>query len=139
MHILLRTELEKLALTGEIKVSDLPEFWNDYMEKLLGIRPRTYGEGVLQDIHWSMGSIGYFPTYTLGNMVAASMRYAMEKEIKLRERVASGEFETIQNWQKDRIHKYGATYPPKELLRKAIGVDYEPEHLIRYLAEKYLK
>ncbi|MEM0004077.1 MAG: carboxypeptidase M32 [Desulfurococcaceae archaeon] len=139
MHILLRTELEKLAITGEIKVSDLPEFWNDYMEKLLGIRPRTYGEGVLQDIHWSMGSIGYFPTYTLGNMVAASMRYAMEKEIKLRERVASGEFETIQNWQKDRIHKYGATYPPKELLRKAIGVDYEPEHLIRYLAEKYLK
>jgi carboxypeptidase Pfu. Metallo peptidase. MEROPS family M32 len=86
MHILLRTELEKLALTGEIKVSDLPEFWNDYMEKLLGIRPRTYSEGVLQDIHWSMGSIGYFPTYTLGNIVAASMRYAMEKEIKLREK-----------------------------------------------------
>ncbi len=139
MHIVLRAELEKLVLAGEVKVSDLPELWNNYMEDLLGIRPRTYSEGVLQDIHWSMGSIGYFPTYTLGNIVAASMKHAMEREVKLRERVASGDFKALQEWQRERIHKYGATYPPKELLKRALGVEYEPEHLVEYLVEKYLK
>lgn len=139
MHIVLRAELEKLLLSGEISVSDLPELWNNQMEELLGIRPKTYSEGVLQDIHWSMGSIGYFPTYTLGNIVAASMRKAMETEIKLSERIASGDFSTIREWQRDRIHKYGATYPPRELLRRALGVEYEPEHLVGYLAEKYLR
>ncbi|MEM1596178.1 MAG: carboxypeptidase M32 [Desulfurococcaceae archaeon] len=138
IHILLRTELEKQALTGEVKIPDLPELWNDYMEKLLGIKPRTYSEGILQDIHWSMGSIGYFPTYTLGNIIAASMRYAMENEIKLKEKIANSEFKIIQDWQRSKIHRYGSTYPPKVLLRKAIGVDYEPEHLIKYLSEKYL-
>ncbi|MEM4583327.1 MAG: carboxypeptidase M32, partial [Desulfurococcaceae archaeon] len=97
-----------------------------------------YSEGILQDIHWSMGSIGYFPTYTLGNIIAASMRYAMENEIKLKEKIANSEFKIIQDWQRSKIHRYGSTYPPKVLLRKAIGVDYEPEHLIKYLSEKYL-
>lgn len=138
MHIVLRAEIEKLALTGEVKVSELPELWNNYMEELLGIKPKTYSEGVLQDIHWSMGSVGYFPTYTLGNIVAASMKYAMEHEVKLREKVVSGDFEAIREWQKSKIHKYGATYPPKEILRRALGVEYEPENLIKYLVEKYL-
>lgn len=139
MHIVLRAELEKLVLSGEVKVSELPELWNNVMEELLGVRPPSYSEGVLQDIHWSMGSIGYFPTYTLGNIVAASMKYAMEAEVKLSEKIATGDFKALQEWQRERIHKYGATYPPKELLRKALGTEYEPEHLVRYLASKYLK
>ncbi|MEM1803767.1 MAG: carboxypeptidase M32, partial [Desulfurococcaceae archaeon] len=138
MHIVLRSELEKLVLAGEVKVSDLPELWNNYMEELLGVKPSTYSEGVLQDIHWSMGSIGYFPTYTLGNIVAASMKVAMESELKLTERIRSGDFKALQEWQRERIHKYGAMYPPKELLRRALGVEYEPEHLVKHLVAKYL-
>jgi len=138
MHIVLRAELEKLMLAGEVKVSELPELWNNYMEELLGVKPRTYSEGVLQDIHWSMGSIGYFPTYTLGNIVAASMKRAMESEINLREKIVNGDFKALQEWQKERIHKYGATYPPKELLRRSLGVEYEPDHLVKYIIEKYL-
>lgn len=138
MHIAIRAELEKLVLGGELKISDLPEMWSNYMEELLGIRPKTYSEGILQDIHWSMGSIGYFPTYTLGNIVASSMRHVMEQDIKLRDRIACGDFKSIQEWQREKIHKYGSTYPPKELLKRALGVDYEPAHLVKYLLEKYL-
>lgn len=139
MHIVVRAELEKLALAGEIKVSDLPEYWNNYMEDLLGVRPKTYSEGVLQDIHWSMGSIGYFPTYTLGNIVAATMRRKLNEERKLNELVRNGDFKAIQEWQRERIHKYGATYPPKELLRRSLGAEYEPSFLIEYLEDKYLR
>lgn len=139
MHIVLRAELEKLVLAGEIKVSDLPEYWNNYMDELLGVRPRTYSEGVLQDIHWSMGSIGYFPTYTLGNIVAAMMKSKLEEERNLSDLVIKGDFKTIQEWQRERIHKYGATYPPKELLRKSLNMEYEPSLLIDYLEKKYLR
>ena len=139
MHIVLRAELEKLLLTGEIRVSDLPELWGNYMEELLGVKPSTHSEGVLQDIHWSMGSIGYFPTYTLGNIVAAMMRKAMIREINLYERVASGDFKSIREWQRERIHKYGAVFAPKELLKTSLGSEYRPEDLVDYLVEKYLK
>ena len=139
MHIILRTELEKLALTGEVKVSDLPELWSNTMEELLGVKPRTHSEGVLQDIHWSMGSIGYFPTYTLGNIVSAMMRKAMLSELRLYDRILSGDFEAIRNWQREKIHKYGAVYPPREMLRRSLGREYSPEDLLEYLVEKYLK
>ena len=138
MHIVLRARLEKLMLTGEVKVEDLPELWNNYMEELLGVRPGRHSEGVLQDIHWSMGSIGYFPTYTLGNIVAAQMMYAMEREVGLREKVAKGDFSAIKEWQRSRLHRFGSTYPPKELLRRALGSEYNVEYLLRYLREKYL-
>ena len=139
MHIILRTKLEKLTLIGEIKVSELPEYWSNYMEELLGVRPKTYSEGVLQDIHWSMGSIGYFPTYTLGNIVAAMMRRAMIREVNLYEKISKGDFTSIREWQRERIHKYGSVFAPKELLRKSLGSEYKPEDLVEYLVEKYLK
>jgi carboxypeptidase Taq len=139
MHIVLRAEIEKLAISGEIKASEIPEYWDRMMEELLGIKPKTYSEGVLQDIHWSMGSIGYFPTYTLGNIVAAMMRKIMMQELKLYERVASGDFASIREWQRERIHKYGSMYSPKELLRRSLGREYSPEDLVDYLVEKYLK
>lgn len=139
MHIVLRAEIEKLAISGEIKASEIPEYWDRMMEELLGIKPKTYSEGVLQDIHWSMGSIGYFPTYTLGNIVAAMMRKAMMQELKLYERIASGDFASIREWQREKIHKYGATYSPKELLKRSLDREYSPEDLVDYLVEKYLK
>jgi len=138
MHILLRAELEMLVLNNEVKVDELPELWNSKIDELLGIKPKTYAEGVLQDIHWSMGSIGYFPTYTLGNLLSARMRYAMNRDINLEEAVRSGEFNRIQEWQREKLHKWGATYPPKQLLEKMLGESYNSEYLVKYLSEKYL-
>ncbi|MEL9908009.1 MAG: carboxypeptidase M32 [Desulfurococcus sp.] len=138
LHIALRARLEKLMIEGSVKAGDLPELWNNLMEELVGVKPKTYSEGVLQDIHWSMGSIGYFPTYTLGNIVAAQLRYHIERELKLSEKISRGEFESIREWLKNRIHRYGRTYPPKELLRMSLREEYSVEPLVKYLKEKYL-
>jgi len=138
MHIVLRAELEKQVLTGEVKVGDLPELWGNYMEELLGVKPRSHSEGVLQDIHWSMGSIGYFPTYTLGNIVAAMMRKTMMRKFNLYERIASGNFASIREWQREKIHRYGAVYAPKKLLMRSLGSEYKPEDLVEYLVGKYI-
>jgi carboxypeptidase Taq len=138
LHIVLRARLEKLMVKGEVKVDELPELWNNTMEELLGVKPKNYAEGILQDIHWSMGSIGYFPTYTLGNLVAAQMRHHMLREINIYEKILEKDFNTIKNWQREKIHRWGSTYAPKELLRKAFGEEYEPRYFIEYLKEKYL-
>lgn len=134
LHILLRYRLEKLMITGEVKVSDIPALWNEEMERLLGVRPKNDAEGVLQDIHWSHGSIGYFPTYTLGNVIAAQIRHAMGK---LDEMIAEGKFGEIKEWLRERIHKWGAVYPPKEVVRRATGEVYNPAYLLNYLESKY--
>lgn len=138
LHIVLRARLEKLMIEGSVKAGDLPELWNSLMEELVGVKPKTYSEGVLQDIHWSMGSIGYFPTYTLGNIIAAQLRYHIERELKLSEKISRGEFEFIREWLKNKIHRYGKTYPPKELLRMVFGEEYSVELLVKYLKEKYV-
>lgn len=134
LHILLRYRIERLMIAGEVKVTDVPSLWNEEMERLLGVRPRNDAEGVLQDIHWSHGSIGYFPTYTLGNVIAAQIKYAMGF---LEDAVASGDFAKIKEWLRERIHRWGATYPPKELVRRATGETYNPSYLLKYLEDKY--
>ncbi|MGC8607266.1 MAG: carboxypeptidase M32 [Vulcanisaeta sp.] len=134
-HIALRYEIEKGVIAGKLDVSDLPSLWNDFMDKYLGVRPRNDAEGVLQDIHWSQGSFGYFPTYTLGNVIAG-MIYA--KLPGLRDKVAGRRFNEIKEFLRDRICKYGAIYPPKELLMMSFNDTYNPTHLLNYLREKYL-
>ncbi|MEM1598943.1 MAG: carboxypeptidase M32 [Pyrobaculum sp.] len=134
LHILLRYRLERLMITGEVKVSQLPELWNDEIGRLLGVRPRNDAEGVLQDVHWSHGSIGYFPTYTLGNVVAAMIFY---KHGRVKEAVARGDFASIKEYLREKIHKWGSVYPPKELLARGFGEAYNAEYLVRYLDEKY--
>lgn len=116
-------------------MSDLPSLWNDFMDKYLGVRPRNDTEGVLQDIHWSQGSFGYFPTYTLGNVIAG-MIYA--KLPGLKDKVAGRRFNEIKEFLRDRICKYGAIYPPKELLMRSFNDTYNPTYLLNYLREKYL-
>ncbi len=140
-HIYLRYEIEKRLIAEKLKVKEVPEFWNDMMEKLLGIRPRSYKEGVLQDIHWSMGSFGYFPTYTLGNVISAQVRNVVEKRLKasLGTLIAERKFSEIKEALKDLIHKWGSTYSPKDLLRKSLGETYNPDYFLNYLEEKYLK
>jgi carboxypeptidase Taq len=134
LHILLRYRLERLMITGEVKVLQLPELWNDEMERLLGVRPKNDAEGVLQDIHWSHGSIGYFPTYTLGNVVAAMIYY---KHGKIRELVAEGNFAAVKEYLREKIHRWGSIYPPKELLLRSFGETYNAHYLVKYLDEKF--
>jgi len=134
LHILLRYRLERLMTTGEVKVADLPELWNNEMERLLGVRPRNDAEGVLQDIHWAHGSVGYFPTYTLGNVVAAMIYY---KHGRVKQLIADGDFASIKEYLREKIHRWGAVYPPKELLTRSFGEAYNAEYLVKYLEEKY--
>ncbi len=138
-HIALRFELEKLLINKEIKVDDLPELWNNYMDKYLGVRPKTYSEGVLQDIHWSMGSIGYFPTYTIGTLLAAQIREKMRQEIDLSEAIRKRNFGFIREWLREKIHRHGSVYPPKELIKRALGEDLRPEIFVNYLQWKFLE
>ncbi len=139
MHILLRYTLEKLMITGEINTSDLPELWNEKMEEYLGIKPKDYKDGVLQDIHWSLGSIGYFPTYSLGTVLAAQIGYHASRDIPgFQEKIRSGEYGEIREYLRDKVHRYGSMYPPKELLKKSFGEEVEPRYFLEYLEKKYL-
>ena len=140
LHILLRFELEQLMINGEVNVDDLPEMWNRRSEELLGVRPRNDAEGILQDVHWAHGTIGYFPTYTLGNIVASMMYLAFQSRVgRLEDYVSKGDFDTIKSFQRDLIHRYGATYAPKELLRRQLGEEYNASRLLDYLYSKYLR
>ncbi len=137
LHIYLRFELEKKLVEGSLSVDELPEAWDELMEKLLGIRPRSPAEGVLQDIHWSQGSIGYFPTYTLGNVVAAMIWRSLggPRAEELRKTDLKG----LREWLRERIHRWGKTFPPRELVKKALGSEPFPEALVEYLEWKYVK
>jgi len=140
LHIAVRFEIERLAIGGEISVKDIPELWGELMEKYVGIRPKRHSEGVLQDIHWSNGSIGYFPTYSLGTIVAAQIRDAMDRDLGgIYGHVSNLNFRAIRGWLGEKIHKWGSTYPPRELLRRFIGRDIDPESYLSYLEGKYIK
>ncbi|MUM64290.1 carboxypeptidase M32 [Acidianus infernus] len=134
LHIAIRYEIEKRLIAGELKVDEIPSLWNDLSEKYLGIRPKNDAEGALQDVHWSGGSFGYFPTYTLGNIIAG-MIYA---KYNVLEKVRERKFNEIKEYLREKIHKYGAIYPPKVLLTRSFGDAYNPEYFIKYLREKYL-
>lgn len=142
-HVYLRYYLERLLISGEIKVSDLPELWSNLMEELLGIRPSSHGEGVLQDVHWSSALIGYFPTYTLGNLLAAQVKAKIEADSgkSTSEIISSGRsgFEYLKAYLREKIHRYGSTYPPDVLIARSLGGELDPSYFLRYLEEKYLK
>ena len=138
LHVLLRVELERALFKDELQTSDLPEAWDEKMEQYLGIRPSNQREGVLQDMHWSHGMFGYFPTYTLGNLYAAQLNDAIRKEIPhLDRQVARGEFADLLEWMRSRIHRFGSLYPPRDLIERATGTSLETSSLIGYLREKF--
>ncbi|MCP3025900.1 carboxypeptidase M32 [Halobacillus sp. A5] len=139
LHIMVRYELEKGLISGDIQVHQLPELWNEKMESYLGITPSNDSEGVLQDIHWAGGDFGYFPSYALGYMYAAQFNRAMEKEVDVAGAVKSGEFEVIKKWLSKRIHKYGKTKKPLAILEEVTGEGLNPDYLVAYLTEKYKK
>jgi carboxypeptidase Taq len=132
-HIMLRFEIEKGIIEGGLKIKDLPEIWNSKMKEYLGITPKTDSDGVLQDIHWSGGSVGYFPTYSLGTFLGAQW----EKEI-VDYGLAIGEYGKMEKWLKDHIHKYGSTYTLQDLLTKN-KMKFDPSVNLNYLRKKYAK
>ena len=136
-HIVLRYEIEKQLIAGKLQVSEVPSVWNDAMEKYVGIRPKNDAEGVLQDVHWSGGGFGYFPTYSLGNVIAGMFFHRIKKDMDIKEVVRTGGLSKIKMWLKEKIHQYGAIYSPKELQKRLFGEEYNPEWLVRYLEEKY--
>jgi carboxypeptidase Taq len=138
LHIVLRYELEKALLDGDISTDDLPSLWNQGMKRLLGITPRNDAQGVLQDTHWAQGLMGYFPTYSLGNIYAAQLWHALRAEVKgVDARIAKGDFKPILLWLRKNIHRHGRRYPPEELIKRATGNSLNPKHFLDYLKEKY--
>lgn len=138
MHVILRFELELALIEGTLKVRDLPEAWNAKMKEYLGIVPKTNAEGCLQDIHWSMGAFGYFPTYTLGNLYAAHLFEAFEKENRdWEKKVAAGELDFIKEWLHRHVYQHGRCYTTQELLLKATGTSFTEKAYLHYLKKKY--
>jgi len=139
LHIAIRYEIEKKIFGDELNISEIPEFWNDRMEQLLGVRPTEHSQGVLQDTHWSSGLFGYFPTYTLGNLVSAIIASKMRKELTdYEENIRKGDFKPIREWLRLKIHQHGSVYAPKVLLRNTFNEGYNPDYFITYLETKYL-
>ncbi len=138
LHVLIRFELEVMLSRGELEVEDLPEAWNAKMHKYLGIVPDSFSNGVMQDVHWPSGSVGYFPTYTLGNLYAAQFFRKLEGEVgEVDKYIEQGEFSPILDWLRRKIHSQGTRYQPKELIKVVTGEDLNPNYLIQYLDQKY--
>ena len=139
LHIMIRYELEKALIDGELAVKDLPEAWNQKMEDYLGIRPSSNQEGVLQDIHWSAGDFGYFPSYALGYMYAAQFHKRMAKDINIEQVIESGDFSSIKDWLTLHIHQHGKMKKPLEIIKEVTNESLNAQYLLDYLTEKYTK
>lgn len=140
LHIMIRYEIEKELFNGELAVKDLPKVWNDKYEEYLGIRPENDAEGILQDVHWSGGMFGYFPSYALGYMYAAQLRHAMEKDLPEFDKLCeTGDFKPILEWLTKHVHQYGKTKKPLEIMQAATGEGLNANYLANYLQEKYTK
>jgi len=138
LHIMLRLELEIAIIEGKVAIKDLPEVWNAKMQEYLGITPPNDAKGVLQDIHWSSGLIGYFSTYALGNLVSAQLWEKINKDIKnLDDQIRKGNFSELLGWLRTNIHQHGHKYDPQVLVKNVTGSKITPEPYVRYLTRKY--
>tara|TARA_Y100000588_G_scaffold82854_1_gene87300 strand:- start:950 stop:2446 length:1497 start_codon:yes stop_codon:yes gene_type:complete len=139
LHIILRFELEKMLFAGELEVTDLPAVWNRLSQEIIGLTPPSDTEGVLQDVHWSGGMFGYFPSYCLGNMVAAQLWYrALEDMPDLPSDFAEGKFDRLLAWLRENIHQYGKQFDTQNLVEKVTGETINPDYLMRYLKDRYV-
>lgn len=138
LHIMLRLELEIGMVDGSIAIKDLPEIWNQKMREYIGVTPPNDAAGVLQDIHWSYGSIGYFSTYALGNIISAQLWERINKDIKdLDEQIRKGKFSALREWLRENLHKYGHKYDPQDIVQKITGSKIDSSAYVRYLTKKY--
>lgn len=137
-HIILRYKLEKAMLNGELDVGDLPKAWDELSMKLLGFKPDSLAQGCLQDIHWAWGAIGYFPTYTLGAILASQIAKKMQNEINLAKAVLSGDFYSILEWLNNKIHCKASLESSNELIINTLGNPLDCSVYRGYLSKKYL-
>jgi carboxypeptidase Taq len=139
LHIILRFELELALLEGDLEVDELPGAWNDGMRRLLGVEVPSDADGVLQDIHWATGLVGYFPTYTLGNLMAAQQWSQAEADIgDIYGQIEQGEFGPLREWLRENVHRHGRKFPPRELLQRITGEDLKVQPFVDYLRAKLL-
>jgi carboxypeptidase Taq len=140
LHIMLRYDLEKKILGGELSIAAIPEAWNSFMEQRLGTRPQNDVEGCLQDIHWAVGSFGYFPSYALGVIIAAQLWDSLHAQRPgIDEEIAGGQFGGLFEWLRDNVHSLGAKVSIQELLKSATGKPLSAAASLRYLENKYLE
>lgn len=138
LHIMLRAELEAGLIAGEIQVADLPERWNEAMDRYLGVTPPNDAVGVLQDVHWSIGYFGYFPSYMLGNLYASQMATKIHQDLPdLDERIVAGDIHVLIDWIKKHVHQLGGVYQPDELMTLITGQTLDASHFVRYVEAKY--
>ncbi len=139
LHILLRYELERAIFNDGLSVEDLPAMWNDKIKSYLNIDVDKPSNGILQDVHWSGGMFGYFPTYALGSAYAAQIYYTMIEDIDFEALIKANKIDKINTWLKEKIHCFGSSLKPEEILVKVTGEAFDPSYYIRYLKEKYSK
>ena len=138
LHIILRFEIEQALISGDLSCSDVPGAWNEKFKKLLGLDIPDDASGCLQDVHWSLGSIGYFPTYALGNLYAAQFYHQAKKETPdLEQCIAEGDCSGLLAWIRTRIHSQGMRYSAKDLVKQVTGESLSHDYLISYLSHKY--
>ena len=138
LHVILRFELELLLIDDEIKISELPRFWNEKMNEMLGITPRNDREGVLQDMHWGTGDFGYFPTYAIGSIYSSQLfKQLLQENPKTTTELEKGNFKNILNWLREHIHKHGRTMTAEDTIKKACGEGLNSKLFVKYLKDKY--
>jgi carboxypeptidase Taq len=139
LHVILRYELEAPLLRGDLSLDALPGAWNAKMQAYLGVTPADDAQGVLQDVHWSSGAVGYFPTYTLGAMMAVQLYEAAQAELLgLDGDIAAGRFGRLRDWLRAKVHSKGSLLPSADaLLRSATGRELEPTVFLGHLRRKY--
>ena len=138
LHIILRFEIEQMLISGELEVVDLPDYWNTKFEQFFGIVPPNDAQGVLQDIHWSIGLLGYFPTYALGNLL--SVQYynkAVATHPEIPQQIASGQFDTLLSWLNENIHQHGRKFTSQELTQRVTGEAIQSDDYMTYLETKF--
>ncbi len=138
LHIMLRLELEIAMLEGKVAIRDLPALWNAKMEEYLGLTPPNDAKGVLQDVHWSGGMLGYFSTYALGNLISAQLWEKFKSvEPDIDEKMRSGDFSSLLSFMRIKIHQHGRKYEPQELVQRVTGSKIDPTAYLGYLTGKY--
>ena len=138
LHIMLRMELEIALMENQLQVKDLPEAWNARFQEYLGIAPPDDSKGVLQDVHWSGGMIGYFPSYALGNLIGAQLWERINADIPdLSEQIRQGDFTAWLSWLREKIHRHGNKFEPQQLIQRVTGSKIDPSPYMRYLEGKY--
>ena len=137
LHVMLRYEIEKIIFAGEVSIDDLPKIWNQKMVEYLGIEPKNDAEGLMQDVHWYSGLVGYFPSYAIGNAYASQIYNTMKKDFDVDKTLENQDLKKITDWLGEKIHKYGRLKDTPEIIKEVTGEELNPKYYIDYLKEKY--